>query len=157
MTRRALSAVLLAVLALGGCTGGSNEPGGSSSVEDRAQSLWLDRTAYVGDNSKVIALVDGAGFGSMGAHTLSLQTEQAPYGVDITFSSLGKPFDTVDFTPQATLVLGLVENLDQVTVRSGESTRTYTSADVSGDLGYDVKTLAQDVEKLETYLQSLED
>lgn len=70
---------------------------------------------------------------------------------------VGKPFDTIDFTPQATLMLGLVENLGQVTVSSGDSTRTFTSDQVSRRLGYDVKSLGQDEAKLRDYLQSLED
>lgn len=153
-----MGAILLSGLVLAGCTPGWDEAQeGRPNVEDRAHSLWLDRTAYAGDNSKVVALIEQTGLGSMGSMSVSLQTATAPYGLEVTYDAPGKPFDTVDFTPQATLMLGLVENLDHVDLTSGERTHTFTSDQASRQLGYDVKTLGQDEARLRAYLQSLED
>ena len=157
MVRRALGAVLLCGVALAGCTSLPGSPEHDPPELDRAHSLWLDRTAYVGDNSKVIALAEGAGLASMGSMALRLDTDAPPYGLTVASDEVGKPFETVDFTPQATLMLGLVGNLERVEVTSGERSHTFTSAEVSKQLGYDVKTLAQDEAKLREYLQSLED
>ncbi|HEU5144810.1 MAG TPA: DUF4825 domain-containing protein [Dermatophilaceae bacterium] len=157
MLRRVLGAVLLCGVALAGCTAHPGQSGADPPERDRAHSLWLDRTAYVGDNSKVIALAEGAGLGSMGSMTLRLDTDAPPYGLTVAYDSVGKPFETVDFTPQATLMLGLVGNLERVEVTSGDRSHTFTSAEVSRQLGYDVKTLARDEAKLRDYLESLDD
>jgi hypothetical protein len=149
--------VLLCGVALGGCTALPGQTEADPPERDRARSLWLDRTAYVGDNSKVIALAEETGLASMGSMTLRLDTDAPPYGLTVAYDRVGKPFETVDFTPQATLMLGLVGNLERVEVTSGERTRTFTSAEVSRQLGYDVKALAQDEAKLRDYLQTLED
>jgi hypothetical protein len=149
---------LLGGVVLAGCTQGPEQSQeGPPSVDNRAHALWLDRTAYVGDNSKVGALIEQTGLAAMGSMTFSLQTVTVPYGLEVSYDATGKPFDTVDFTPQATLMLGLVANLDQVDVTSGERTHTFTSDQASRQLGYDVKTLGQDEAKLREYLRSLED
>jgi hypothetical protein len=111
----------------------------------------------VGDNSKVIALTADAGFGSMGTHTLALHSAATPYAVTVAYSSLDKPFDTVDFTTQATLLLGTIANLDRVEVTSGTDSLVLTSGEDSDKLGFDVTELGRDEAELTAYFRPFDD
>lgn len=138
-------------------TGCGTAPTESPDTDRRAATLWAERTPHVGDNSKVAALVSDAGFGPGGTYTIELQTEQAPYGVTVRFHSLAKPFDATDFSSQATLLLGLVANLDHVAVRSDGHIYSLTATLASQHLGYDVKDLGQHQDKLIGYLKAQQD
>jgi hypothetical protein len=146
--RVTIDALVLAMM-LSGCASPSSE---QSDPSARAQSLWSARTDFVGDNARVIALADDAGFGPEGSFSLSLQTQQAPYGLTVAFDSLDKPFDDVDFRSNATLMLGLVANLDKVSVTSDDQIYSLTASDASTALGFDVKELGRDETKLADYL-----
>jgi len=63
----------------------------------------------------------------------------------------------VDFSSNAIELLGLIENLDYVEFTDGEHSYTVTVEEASQTLGYDVKELGQSQEKLEEYLQTLQD
>ncbi|MEO6881270.1 MAG: DUF4825 domain-containing protein [Mycobacteriaceae bacterium] len=123
----------------------------------QADSMWQSRTAHLGENSKVIALTADAGFGSMGTQTLTLQSASTPYALTVAYTGLDKPFNTVDFTEPATLLLGTIGNLDRVEVTSGTDRFTLTSAQASAKLGFDVKELARNKDKLLAYERSLGD
>lgn len=153
--RRLVSAMMLGVVALTGCTAARESAAPSSASQ--AHRLWQDRTAHVGDNSKVVALTGDAGFGSMGTHTVALHSTTAPYAVTVAYSALDKPFGTVDFTAPATLLLGTVANLDRVEVTAGGASFALTSAQASAKLGFDVKDLGRDEARLTAYVQSLND
>ncbi|GAA2472951.1 hypothetical protein GCM10009858_07780 [Terrabacter carboxydivorans] len=160
--RRTLGALLLGAVALTGCTtsppeGGGTDPSATIGVDARAQALWAHRTAYVGDNSKVIALVGDAGFGPAGSFTLSLWTTSKPYAVTVALTDPAKPFGTTDFRAPATLLLGTVTNLDAVHVTAAGQTYSLTAQEASEALGHDVKTLGTDRAALDRYLRSLED
>ncbi|OFE15187.1 hypothetical protein BA895_22805 [Humibacillus sp. DSM 29435] len=148
-------AMLLGVVALTGCTTGP-EPAPSSAVS-QADSMWQSRTAHLGENSKVIALTADAGFGAMGTQTLTLHTESTPYALTVAYTALDKPFNTVDFTPQATLLLGTIANLDRVEVTAGTDRFALTSTQASANLGFDVKELGRNKDKLLAYSRSLAD
>ena len=148
MVRRLTCAMMLGALALTGCTTGPEPGAAPTDAASRAHKLWQGRTAHVGDNSKVVALTADAGFGSMGTHTLALHTAATPYAVTVAYSALDKPFDTVDFTAPATLLLGTIANLDRVEVTSGTDRIALTSAEASAKLGFDVKELGRDEAKL---------
>ncbi len=160
MVPRATCALLFGVLALAGCGArGLDQPttDKDDGAASRAHALWLDRTAYVGDDSRVIALAGDADVGPAGTYTLAAQTDAVPYGLTIAYRNLDKPFDTVDFTPQATLLLGTVANLDRVHVTLGASTYSLTAAEASTKLGYDVKALGRDEGRLTDFVRSLQD
>lgn len=152
-----MSALMLGALALTGCAASPAATPPQANAASRAHTLWQNRTAYVGDNSKVAALTADAGFGAMGKHTIALYTTAPPYVVTVAYDALAKPFDTVDFTMPVTLLLGTVENLDRVEVRSGADTFALTSAEASAKLGFDVKELGQDEARLTAYLESVDD
>lgn len=157
MLRRSVCVMMLGALALSGCTAGSTPTAPEMDAPSRAHALWQNRTAYVGDDSKVAALTADAGFGAAGTHTIALYTTARPYVATVAYDSLSKPFDTVDFTTPVTLLLGTVANLDRVEVRSGTDTFSLTSKEASAKLGFDVKDLGRDETKLIAYLQSVDD
>ena len=160
--RSTLGALVLGAVALAGCTtpdpdAPSGGPAATAGADARAQALWAHRTAYVGDNSKVIALVGDAGFGPAGTYTLSLWTTIQPYAVTIALTDPAKPFETTDYSDAATLLLGTVTNLDAVHVTSGARTYTLTTREATARLGHDVKSLGTDRATLVGYLRSLQD
>lgn len=154
MVGRVATGLLVIGLALTGCTSPGSDPG---DVVSRTQSLWSARTSYTGDNSRVAALVGAVGFGGSGAFSIELETQQPPYGVTVAVRDLGKPFESVDFAEQATLLLGLVSNLDHVAVTSGTQRYALTAAEASKKLGFDVKDLGRDQQKLSAYLERQRD
>lgn len=149
MGGRLAAGVFTVTATVGGCA----LPGsGQSAPPDEAQTLWSARTEFVGDNSRVAALADGTGLRLAGVYTLSLQTEQAPYGMTVAFDSLDESYDEVDFTSDATLMLGLVANLDIVSLTSDHRSYSLTTSDASEMAGFDVKELGRDESKLAEYL-----
>lgn len=169
MLRRTLAAVLLGGIALAGCTASGTSPDGTG-TPSRADELWKQRTDFVGDNSRVIWLTRAAGFGPDGSYTISLQTATKPYGLSVTFDkgakateateateATDKPFDQTDFTSASTLLLGTVANLDAVHVKAPGHSFDLTAAQATKQLGYDVKTLGRDQQKLTAYVDALDD
>lgn len=162
MVRNVLCTLALGVVALTGCATsqpGDEAPRESATVtaDTQAQALWAHRTAYLGNTSKVIALMDDAGFGPPGTYSLSLWTTRPPYAVTITVSDAGKPFGLIDFTGPATLLLGTVGNLGTVHVAGQGQTWTLTAREATGALGHDVKTLGTDRAALVDYVRTLQD
>jgi hypothetical protein len=151
---RVAAVVLLIGVALTGCATSSSE---QSETSSKAQSLWSARSAYVGDSSRVAALVREVGPGPEGSYSILLQTAKPPYAMTVALTRLDKPFDRTDFSGQATLLLGLVANLDEVSVISGEHAYSLTAAGASEELGYDVKDLGREQSKLRAYLDSSRD
>ena len=119
--------------------------------------MWSARSAYVGDNSRVMALVREVGPGTEGSYSIVLQTAKPPYAMTVALTRLDKPFDSTDFSGNATLLLGLVANLDKVSFTSGKHVYSLTAAGASKELGYDVKDLGRDQGKLSAYLDSSRD
>lgn len=153
--RKMVCAMLLGAAAVAGCTTGSGPA--STSAVSQADSLWQSRTAHLGENSKVVALTANAGFGSMGTQTITLRTDSTPYVMTVAYTALDKPFNTIDFTQPATLLLGTIANLDRVEVTSGTDRFELTSAQATAKLGFDVKELGRNKDKLLAYSQSLRD
>ncbi|MGZ4599435.1 MAG: DUF4825 domain-containing protein [Oryzihumus sp.] len=154
MGGRVAAVALLVAVALTGC---GTSPSTQPDTSDRADSLWSARSPYVGDGSKVVALVSQAGFGPAGSYTVELQTDRAPYGVTVRLHHLDKPFRSTDFSAPATVLLGLVTNLDRVTVAAGGQTYALTAAGATTSLGYDVKSLGQHRDKLVAYVRGQQD
>ena len=148
MTRRLAALPLVAMIALTGCTETAPRPDPTT----RAESLWSARTPYVGDSSKVASLVREVQPEDAGAYTIVLQTASEPYGLTIEMTEVDDLAEQAALTERATLLLGLVENLDEVSITAADDTYTLTSADASTDLGFDVRELGRERGKLTTYL-----
>jgi Domain of unknown function (DUF4825) len=154
MVGRRTAALVIVAVALAGCgTPTSEHPDASRD----ARSLWSARSPYVGDNSRMVALVREVGPAPEGSYRIELQTDRPPYGMTVGLARLDKPFADTDFGESATLLLGLVANLDKVSVTSGAHAYSLTSAGASAQLGYDVKELGRDQGKLRAYLESTRD
>lgn len=154
MGGRVAAVALLVAVALTGC---GTSPSVQPDASGRADALWSARSPSVGDSSKVVALASEAGFGPAGSYTVELQTEHAPYGMTVRFHSLDKPLRSTDFSAPATVLLGLVDNLDRVTVVAGGQAYALTAAAASTSLGYDVKALGQHKDKLAAYVRAQQD
>ena len=148
------SGAATAVLVLSAACGSANS--GPASPAARASSLFAARVAYVGDNSRVVALVGQVGPAPAGSYTLRLSTT-SPRAVRVDLRSSDKPFTNSDFREPATLLLGLIGNADQVTFAFGSDTFTLTAAGASSAVGFDVKRFGQDRQVLADYLTASSD
>ncbi|WP_353510756.1 DUF4825 domain-containing protein [Intrasporangium sp.] len=143
---RCFATVIVAGVMLAGC--GTSQDGELT----YSQTLWDAHTPFVGDNSRVAALVNLAGPTPEGQYRLSLQTGKAPYGLTIEVLDADKPCRDLSVDRSQILLLGLIENLDRVTVTCGEETRTATAAETTRALGFDVKALGRDRSRLAAYV-----
>jgi hypothetical protein len=114
------------------------------------------RAAYVGDNSRVMALVRALFPDPPFTYTLSLQTSAPPFALTVKIDESAKPTSHTDFSEQATLLLGLIGNVDAVAVTSGGTRYSLTAADASKRLRYDVKELGKSKAVLAQYLHAIE-
>lgn len=155
-----IAAAVLVGVPLSGCTVSASQDqvavAAGAGVDAESHALWEHRSPFVGDNSKVIALISDANFGPAGSYTIKLQTERAPYGLTVAFPGAdvsGKPLEAVNFTPCATKVLGTVGNLEWVNVTGkGAAVFSLTAKQASKTLGFDVKELGRDERKLTDYV-----
>ena len=81
-----------------------------------------------------------------------MQTGHAPLGLTVNLRQPVKPFTEADFNKAATLLLGLIANVDVVTFAGGRETHTFTSTSASKTAGFDVKKLGKDQKVLADYL-----
>lgn len=142
---------MLAVAAVATLTGCGAQPGNGELTF--SQALWDHRTAHVGNSSQVTSLVRLVGPAPEGTYTLSLQTDGTPYGLTISVAKPEKPCADLASDRSATVLLGLIANLDRVTLSCADQKRTVTAADASKALGFDVKALGQDKTRLDAYVE----
>ncbi len=100
------------------------------------------KTEYVGDNTKVGQLLQETDLKDYGTYTMELDTKKEPYGLVVHYEKPVKQQD--DPNVEAVLLLGLIENLDYVELKSGSETEKFTCDDADSLLGYDVKQLGQE-------------
>jgi hypothetical protein len=148
----ATAAVMIGVRSSGGTTPDASDPRAGANA--RAERLWDSRTAYVGSNSKVTALVENAGFADAGPYALTLRTEARPYGVTIRYIADTSKVTPTGIEPSAFLLLGTVSNLQEVRVLAGSTDHVWTAAEASRRLGYDVKVFGKDRSKLAAYVRA---
>jgi hypothetical protein len=146
---------LAALAASAGCS--TADTADTADTASSAESLWAARSPYVGDNSRVASLVEALDVGGSGGYDLELQTARAPFGLTVTVREPEKPFADTDHTGDATLLLGLVANLDEVTIAAGRDDFSLSTDAASQELGYDVKQLGRDRAALEHYLEQAAD
>ena len=151
MSRRAAAPALVLVVALTGC--GAEE----RDVPSQVQSLWSSRVRYLDDSSRVAALVREVGPAPEDSYSIALRTTKPPQALTIELERLHKPFGATDFREPATLLLGLVTDLDTVSVTSSGHAYTLTATAASSDLGYDVKELGRERSRLTAYLDANSD
>lgn len=122
-----ISALLVASLVITGCSMITKKKGkqNSSTVENKENSIYTDyynaKVQYVGDNSKVINLLNIIGVDDFGEYTIALTTNKEPYGLTINYSKLKENLDenklkAIGKIDYAFYLLSLVENLSFVDV-----------------------------------------
>lgn len=148
---RAVATAAAVVLALTGC-GSAPPTGPEARARARTTGLFTARTAYLGDNPRILALVAKVGAASDGPFTLALHTTSAPLGLTVNLKHPVKPFRDTDFREAATLLLGLIGNADQVTFTAGSDSYTLTASAASAAVGFEVKRLGRDRQALADYL-----
>lgn len=81
-------------------------------------ALHENRTSYLGDNSRVIALLAAVHPEAVGSASLQLTTGARPYVVTIAFSSLAPNVTELEagalLRPRAALLLATIDNADEV-------------------------------------------
>ena len=114
--------------------------------EEQFHNLWNDKTDYIGENDNVVALVSNVGFKD---YTVELKTEEVPYGLIVNV----KDDDLQDnLERECILLLGLIGNLDHVTIIADSGTYTMNVDQANSVLKYDVKKLGKSKPLLERYL-----
>lgn len=128
-----------------------------------ADYLFENKTPYVGDNSKVIHILDNLQFANYRGK-ISLQTEKTPYGVTVNydFNNLVQgDYQKAKIENQERLKLALkrnaammfclIENLDNLTfichTNNGQAEYRFTRAEVQKDYNEDLKEYSKDKNK----------
>ncbi|SHI65355.1 DUF4825 domain-containing protein [Parasporobacterium paucivorans] len=111
-----LTLIVISIMAMTAC---SNSQEGQ--VNEKFQEYYNARVQYIGDNSKVIALLDIIGVGEMGEYTIAMKTDKEPYGLTVDYSKLKNArdetkFENMDRIDYAYFALALIENLNEVDV-----------------------------------------
>lgn len=127
-----------------------------------AEALFKYKTAYVGDNSKVVNLINNLPFAELRGE-VSLQTQSAPYGVTVEYNFSVVNTDTRQvestFRDNAVVMFALIDNVDDITfVARGNaqpSEYRYTRAEVQKGYDQDLREYSKDINALETLLNSL--
>lgn len=151
-------AVLGAVLLTDGLT--SKYPA-SGFTGYNAAALFKFKTPYVGDNSKVVNVVNNLPYAEMRGE-ISLQTESPPYGVTVDYDFSFADFDTrqigATFRDNAVVLFALIDNVDVVEFNvkgaDGPPKYIYTRAEVQKGYGRDLREYSKDTGALETLLNS---
>lgn len=165
----AVSAVLVVVA---GCAGDGSEEGADVTMDSALSeaidvaSLEENRTPYLGDNSRVVALVGATGPRAVGESTLELRTGQRPYGLVLNFSAVadGVTPDVADdlMMDRATLLLATIDNVDEVRwtlpedVDQGEG-GVFTRGEADALVGSSVAEIGATAEGLEELVSRLEE
>lgn len=112
-------------------------------------SLYEKATDFVGDNSEVGSLLNDLDMGWYGEYTFELQTAEEPYGLTVKYS---EDIEGYDFQREAVILIGLIGNLDSVDIKDSDSDIVHYDYElVKSLMKYDVKKMASDKSKLETY------
>jgi bla regulator protein blaR1 len=132
------------------------------------RTLLANKTPYVGDNSKVVALIDAMPLpAGIVRDKIELQTSATPYAITINYigSNAGQETRTSDvFYRNSLLLFSLIENVEvincQIHAGSGKDnnssyTLTYTRAMADNLLGGDVRHYASSSESLTTLIDHL--
>ncbi len=123
-------------------------------LKQLAEELYNARVEYLGNNSAVSELIGKTGLAGLGDYTIELETSMEPYGLKIIYSSTHEEFIELDLTPDAILLLGLIENLDHVEITSKDVVFTLNAAEASDMLGYEVKDIGESMEAVLEFLET---
>lgn len=128
-----------------------------------ADNLFENKTPYVGNNSKVLHIIDNLQFSNY-REEVSLQTEKAPYGVTVNYNFQNlvegdyqkakienEERLKLAFKRNAAMMFCLIENLDNITfichTNNGSVEYNYTREEVQKDYNEDLREFSKDKNK----------
>ncbi|MCX8131284.1 MAG: DUF4825 domain-containing protein [Clostridia bacterium] len=129
------------------------------SDEYNAATLLKFKTAYVGDNSKVVNLLNSLPLANM-RREVSLKTGSRPYGIsvqyDLNTSSLDTGLIESTFRKNATAMFALIDNVDEINFISSfsgkEKSYRYNREHLQKSYNKDLREYAKDTNALKTLL-----
>jgi hypothetical protein len=127
-----------------------------------AEKLLKHKTAYVGDNSKVVNLIGSLPYADL-RREVSLQTGSVPYEITVNYDLSGANYDTAEiksaFLDNAVLMFALIDNVDVITFKATESDQIseyqYLRTELQKNFEHDLREYSKDVNTLETLLKKL--
>lgn len=152
-----LTALMLFALVLAGCQSNNTA---ETRGNEKFQDYYDARVQYLGDNSKVSALLDTIGAGDLGEYTIALKTDKEPYGLTVNYSTLKNEgaeakFGNTGRIEYAYFALALIENLSEVDVNYKDRSYRLTVAEANELVKGDIKDYGRSVEKLKELGQIL--
>ncbi|HBC92181.1 MAG TPA: hypothetical protein DCZ10_04550 [Pelotomaculum sp.] len=163
--RLALAAGLFCLVVSGGVlltNGLTRQAPSANTISYNAETLFQYKTAYVGDNSRVVNLISNLPYADL-RREVSLQTESIPYGVTVDYDFSGVDLDTRQiesvFRDNAVILFALIDNADVITFHAKGSLQPsayrYLRDALQKSFDHDLREYAKDVTALETLLRSL--
>ena len=127
-----------------------------------AEALYKYKTPYVGDNSKVVHLIDSLPYANLRKKVL-LQTQAIPYGVtvDYDFSTTQKELQQIEanFRNNAIILFALIENVDEITFitrGTGQPPKYhYERSELQKNFAQDLRKYSENIPTLESLLKGL--
>ena len=139
------------------------------------QALWQNKTPYIGDNSKVSALVNAlatwsAPQSAAAARGFNLETGERPYGLGVRYRDDEASAETVmqrmsprELQFRALIFLCLIDNADFVRydfyeaadMKTPEHTLEYTKEWADKTVGGDVRAFAKDFESFQGFVNEI--
>ncbi|MBN7771779.1 M56 family metallopeptidase [Clostridium aminobutyricum] len=159
--------IIIAAVCIGVLIAGASNPidHTSSSIEDTAltKQLYDNRTAYVGNSSKVITLIDALPLpDGISRGEIILNTDTPPYGISIHYATSEDSVipNEVNFFRNSALLFATIDNADTIThighwggqalaaLSSSKFIYSYTRTEIENVLGLDLKEYGQSTGKL---------
>lgn len=131
-------------------------------IPNNAKELIKFKTSYIGDNVKVVNLVNQLAYGDS-VKQVYLQTTVQPYGVIVEYAFKDFKYDEEKlgnvFEANAVIMFAMIDNVDSVTFKGEGSSEpvefTYLRAEVQKKYDDDLREYPKDVNRLEQLLESL--
>lgn len=132
------------------------------------EALLKNKTSYIGNNSRVVALIDALPLPEgVARETVKLETSKMPYGVTISYRLLddSAQISEEQFLRNSLLLFALIDNADKVTHRGFWNNKllssipfsfTYTRADAERVVGGDIRQFAENKERLTELLEIIQ-
>jgi len=152
--------VALVVIMLTGCQVRQNSHSGFTGYN--AEALLKNKTAYAGDNSKVVNLIDNLPYANL-RRGVSLQTQSVPYGITVDYDFSGVNLDTgqikSSLRDNAIVMFALIDNVDEVTFSAKGTTPTFichfSRDEMQKIYDHDLREYSKDINTLKILLRSL--
>ncbi|MDO5715375.1 MAG: DUF4825 domain-containing protein [Tissierellia bacterium] len=127
---------------------------GNKELEEQSKRItdliYPHRTEYVGDNSKVGALLYAM---KIDYEKFAILSDKEPYGLKVLVADSDREFETTDFRYQSYELLGLIKNLDYVIFTNGhlDLEQKMDVEQATEELGYSPKLFYEDKALFQKY------